>query len=199
MFDSSVVFDAEAAVQERPTPPLYAHIKSPTDVEDLFQLVAHYSEVGAFLTVAPDSEPYRYILTLKNLAYPTHQSLGLRASLDAVDKTKPSSRKLPAVGLTPTPSSFPRLSPAEHTLRVNALKALQHEQHLDKEICLRHLTMKGCDASETACLRAHIEPCVLPPILQMALLTMGGPKTGPTLTLPQRVAAYQDLQKTLHL
>jgi hypothetical protein len=89
MFDSSVVFDAEAAVQERPTPPLYAHVKSPTDVEDLSQLVAHYSEVGAFLTVAPDSEPYRYILTLKNLAYQTHQSLGLRASLDAVDKTKP--------------------------------------------------------------------------------------------------------------
>lgn len=197
LFDSAVVFDAELAVQERPIQPIYAHVKSPTDVEDLSQLVAHYSEVGAFLSVAPDSEPYRYILTLKNLAYQTYQSLGLRASLDSAGKPKPVSRKIPSVGLTPTSGGFSRLSPEEHALRMKALHALQLEHKLDKEVCLRHLSMKGCDSADTSCLRAHISPCVLPPILQMAVLTMGGTKTGPALTLPQRVAAYQDLQKNL--
>jgi len=183
-------------VQERPLQPIYAHVKSPTDVEDLSQLVAHYSEVGAFLSVAPDSEPYRYILTLKNLAYQTYQSLGLRASLESA-KPKPVSRKIPSVGLTPPSGGFPRLAPEEHALRMKALHALQLEHKLDKEVCLRHLSMKRCDSADTSCLRAHISPCVLPPILQMAVLMMGGPKTGPALTLPQRVAAYQDLQKNL--
>lgn len=196
-----------------PTAPPYASVASVYDVKDLPRLVALLPGFS-FDPMNPDSEYFlSRIYEERDGVITAWQGKQLSKYLGTQDsKDKPP--KSTGVGAMQNRPSYMELekryprSQAEKLALKGAISSVITALGLPAHpgLCLKSISMDGCDHSPDACSRTHLSPELtnsveVPLVLQRYLIRFGGYKgtyaTTPLVTIEQRLQAYKALGKKL--